>query len=347
MPRRREPRKTHQDGQPSLSTSVMCGRCGNLVAVPLNESEAACSCGAIASTSAMVSTLAAVALRENVSSVEAQRSGKRLGPPRTAKPKYGNNPALVSADKRSYTDKTLRALLFENGPFCPKCQKELVYVVPRDDQENTNVADICHVLPHGQQGPRAAESTTRKARNLSKNLLVLCKVCHKIVDDDPFTYTGARLLELKANHVAWVKRSLVTAIGRVSFEELDAVTRGLLTTAATPTTNYTSLPPLEKIRRNSLGPSGTARITIGMSRINDVEGFVQQEARRNADFPERLKAGFVAEYERLWNYGVRGDSLFAALHDFSSGGPTTNFERSAAGLAVLTYLFDRCEVFES
>jgi hypothetical protein len=155
------------------------------------------------------------------------------------------------------------------------------------------------------------------------------------------------LEELKTAHIGWVRQHLVSAIGRVSFEELEAVTRGLLAMAAPPTREMSALPPLEKIKKNSLGPRSTERITFGMSRIKDVEGFIQQEAARDVLFPERLKAGFIAEYGRLWGYGLRVDPLFAALHDFASGGQTTDFNRMAAGLAVLTYLFDRCEVFES
>lgn len=339
-----------KDRQQTLRTSLACSNCGNVVEVSLDQPVVACVCGSTVAASAIAAVVpvkASKTMHTVASTIVGQTTARRATSRQVAKPKYGNNQALRSADKRSYTDKTLRALLIENGPFCPRCKKELIYVVPHDDQENTNVADICHVLPHGEQGPRAGESGTRKARNLSKNLLVLCKVCHKVVDDDPRTYTGSHLLQLKAKHVEWVRRSLVTAIGRVSFQELETVTKGLLQAAASPTRVFTSLPPIEKIQRNSLGASSTARIMIGMSRIKDVEDFVQQEARRDAVFPERLKAGFVAEYRRLWNYGIRADSLFAALHDFSSGGPTTDFEMSAAGLAVLTYLFDRCEVFES
>lgn len=330
--------------QPVLAAAVTCSGCGATLTIAIGESEQMCTCGATVRDDAK--SLAAV-ITAPVIAPTTNGQPKRQAKPKQAKPKYGNNPAIASANRRSYTDKTLKALLLENGPFCPRCKKQLIYTVARDDQENTNVADICHILPHGQQGPRAGEATKRKARNLSKNLLVLCKSCHKIVDDDAVTYTAPRLLDLKSSHISWMQQRLVSAIGRVSFEELEAVTRGLLATAAPPVREMTSLPPMEKIKRNSLGVKSTERIKMGMSRIKDVEGFIQQEAVRDVLFPERLKAGFIAEYRRLWDYGLRGDALFGALHDFASGGQTTDFDRLAAGLSVLTYLFDRCEVFES
>jgi hypothetical protein len=63
------------------------------------------------------------------------------------------------------------------------------------------------------------------------------------------------------------------------------------------------------------------------------------------DFPERLKEGFLAEYERLRAADFTGDELFISMREFSSGG-SSEFVRQAAGLAVLSYLFESCEVFE-
>lgn len=78
----------------------------------------------------------------------------------------------------------------------------------------------------------------------------------------------------------------------------------------------------------------------------EVEEFVEHVAIRDSRFPERLKAGFVAEYSRLKEQGFEGDSLFEALREFAYG-RTRNFQKQAAGLAVLVYLFEKCEVFES
>jgi hypothetical protein len=47
----------------------------------------------------------------------------------------------------------------------------------------------------------------------------------------------------------------------------------------------------------------------------------------------------------LKNEGVEGDILFDELHMFSSM-DSNSFEYQAAGLAVLVYLFEKCEVFE-
>ena len=71
----------------------------------------------------------------------------------------------------------------------------------------------------------------------------------------------------------------------------------------------------------------------------------QAEYVMQDDFPEKLKAGFLSEYDRLKAIGYSGDSLFFCLFDFAGGKHSEHIKR-AAGLAVLAYLFQICEVFE-
>ena len=63
------------------------------------------------------------------------------------------------------------------------------------------------------------------------------------------------------------------------------------------------------------------------------------------DFPEKLKAGFSSEYDRLKVLGYAGDVLFFSLFEFAGGKHSEHIKRAAA-LAVLAYLFQICEVFE-
>ena len=59
-------------------------------------------------------------------------------------------------------------------------------------------------------------------------------------------------------------------------------------------------------------------------------------------FGMRLKAGFVSEYKRLLEGGLKGDLLFMSLVRFAAG----RSGNESAGLVVLVYLFESCEVFE-
>lgn len=54
---------------------------------------------------------------------------------------------------------------------------------------------------------------------------------------------------------------------------------------------------------------------------------------------------FVNEYNRLFMSGVSGNDLFFSFLKFASGN-SQDFTQQAAGLTVLTYFFEKCEVFE-
>jgi len=83
---------------------------------------------------------------------------------------------------------------------------------------------------------------------------------------------------------------------------------------------------------------------MGMTQVKQVAEFIDKCP--DVYFGERLKERFVLEYNKLLDEeNLEGDDLFNSLLDFASQG-TTEFTQRAAGLAVLVYLFERCEVFE-
>jgi hypothetical protein len=84
---------------------------------------------------------------------------------------------------------------------------------------------------------------------------------------------------------------------------------------------------------------------MGLGKAKEVHHYVEGVAALDPHFPERLKAGFVNEYDQLVEGGVRGDVLFESLLEFASQG-SRDPKCRAAGLAVLAYLFETCEVFE-
>jgi len=84
---------------------------------------------------------------------------------------------------------------------------------------------------------------------------------------------------------------------------------------------------------------------MGLAAMPDVKAFVISEAKNDSEFPERLKAGFLEEYYRLRKEGVIGDELFDLMCQFAQRGFKEQNQRSA-GLAILIYFFESCEVFE-
>ena len=68
-------------------------------------------------------------------------------------------------------------------------------------------------------------------------------------------------------------------------------------------------------------------------------------AAKDPDFPERLKAGFLEEYFGKRKEGHKGDDLFELMCAFAQRGLRKQADKTA-GIAVLVYLFEICDVFE-
>lgn len=322
----------------SLVETVRCPACAETFAVPLlGDAAAVCShCGHQFSAPIVPASDALAVVTPT-----AVRTTRRTKSP---KPK---NPAVKFKKSRSYSERTVRALFLRSRGVCAVCRKELVTAALTADAEPSNTAIIAHIVAHSAGGPRGDNSMTTGQRRQYSNLLVVCADCSRTIDDQPSHYTVDRLFAIKAEHEIWGMKQVKAAVTHVNFPELEVIVGQLVSTAAPPTSVFSSLAIQKKIRRNKLSAESANMITIGLSRIREVEKFVQARARHDVTFPERLKAGFVGEYQRFMAMGIRGDSLFDVLASFSAGGHLANPRRQAAGLMILTYLFDRCEVFES
>lgn len=69
------------------------------------------------------------------------------------------------------------------------------------------VGDEAHIVARSPGGPRS-ELLDERMIDAYENLILLCKVDHKVVDDQPGEYTKERLHEIKARHEAWVVQTL-------------------------------------------------------------------------------------------------------------------------------------------
>ena len=76
-----------------------------------------------------------------------------------------------------------------------------------------------------------------------------------------------------------------------------------------------------------------------------MQQYVSSIGKIDSQFPDRLVAGFRTEYTRLKHGGMNGDQLFFAMLQFA-GFHTEDMIMSAATLAVVSYLFATCELFE-
>lgn len=79
--------------------------------------------------------------------------------------------------------------------------------------EDSVVGDECHIAARGPGGPRRDQSIADKDLDAYPNLILLCKIHHKLVDDQPNTYTADVLRVLKNTHEQWVRETLHHARG--------------------------------------------------------------------------------------------------------------------------------------
>lgn len=88
----------------------------------------------------------------------------------------------------------------------PDCRLELVMDVSETD-DSSLVGEECHMVARELKGPRG-DSPLTEERDRYHNLILLCNVHHKLIDDHPQTYTIEVLKNMKLEHEQWVNKSL-------------------------------------------------------------------------------------------------------------------------------------------
>ncbi|WP_320040770.1 HNH endonuclease [uncultured Desulfobacter sp.] len=89
----------------------------------------------------------------------------------------------------------------------PGCRKELVSDKTQTDDESL-VGEACHIVARATNGPRGYSNLTSEQRDKYQNLILLCNVHHKIVDDQVNHYTVDMLTQMKNDHELWVQSKL-------------------------------------------------------------------------------------------------------------------------------------------
>jgi hypothetical protein len=225
----------------------------------------------------------------------------------------------------------------------PDCRKVLVLDGTKNDLPAI-IGRIAHIKGENPTSARYDPNMTDEEKNSCKNLILICGDCHTKIDNQPNTYTAKKLYQIKNEHENFILVSTKNEIVNVTFAELNVVNKYLISGRYTTSYKLTVIPPKDKIKKNNLSGSVETLIATGIIQVKQVANYIDQSP--DIDFGERLKQGFVDKYEQLKNEeNMYGDDLFNALFDFSCGG-SNDFKERAAGLAVLVYFFEKCDVFE-
>ena len=102
------------------------------------------------------------------------------------------------------SDKTRKILWGRSGNRCAICRQRLVVDETTVDAESV-VGDECHIHSGTQNGPRYDAAVDPRYVDSLDNLLLLCRIHHKMVDDQFETYAADLLRSIKANHEQWVE----------------------------------------------------------------------------------------------------------------------------------------------
>src|SRR5262245_6838655 len=105
------------------------------------------------------------------------------------------------------SEKTRKILWGRSGNRCAMCRQQLV-VDPTETDSESVVGDECHIISGAKNGPRYDPTFPPENLDEVSNLILLCRVHHKMVDDQRETYTAEILRSIKANHEHWVEEKL-------------------------------------------------------------------------------------------------------------------------------------------
>ena len=109
------------------------------------------------------------------------------------------------------------------------------------------------------------------------------------------------------------------------------------------------LPPIDapspqKLDANSFSAEIRGMLEAGRTRIGLVRDYFQKHS--DPFLGEEIAQGFRERYADLKKDSLLADQIYSELHQFA-GGAGGSIQRSSAVLAILTYFFESCDIFEN
>jgi hypothetical protein len=130
---------------------------------------------------------------------------------------------------------------------------------------------------------------------------------------------------------------------QLGFDSLQVVLLTIARQQPPPNQQIRPVPP-DKLSANALSDSVETLLSAGMTRSDLVEQFFNKwyDPRLGNEVAE----AFTREYQRLRGLNILPNLIFQELMKFAGGTGVGTPEHIAAVLAVLAYLFEKCEIFE-
>jgi len=102
--------------------------------------------------------------------------------------------------KAAPNEHTKLRLFADSAGYCqhPACNRRLFVDV---EGRNLHIAELAHVFATSDHGPRANDELTAEERGAYENLILLCPLCHSIIDKSPEDFPDHLVLDWKRRHV--------------------------------------------------------------------------------------------------------------------------------------------------
>lgn len=245
------------------------------------------------------------------------------------------------SNKATISKKDERLLHTKSGNRCAICKTILV------DANNPSAACIgenAHIYGEKPEAARYNSAKDEAFVNSEQNLIFLCCNCHKKIDTDVASYSADKLFILKTEHEQWVTQKLEEESVSYSFAELEVLANFLVSSTISVQTvsSFSLLKIDDKIKKNSLRDV-QKYITMGLSSNLTIEDYLNRHP--DPAFATQLTNIMAQKYQELKVQNMNSYEIFDELWTFASGGHS-DFLYKAAGLGILTYFFEKCEVFE-
>jgi len=97
------------------------------------------------------------------------------------------------------SDKTRKRLWANSGGLCAICKTKVLKEL-KPEEKHSIVGDECHIVARAPDGPRGELRSEVPSIDSYENLIILCRNCHKIIDEYPDIYTVDKLRKIKHEH---------------------------------------------------------------------------------------------------------------------------------------------------
>lgn len=246
----------------------------------------------------------------------------------------------MAETKGKIPDRHQRKLHTKSGNRCAICKKILVNGISND---TACVGENAHIYGEKAGSARYDKNKPIEYVNSYENLIYACASCHKIIDTEIDNFPPERLLNIKKDHEEWVNAQLEEASNTYTFAELEVLAKYLMATSETSSSSDFNVTKInDKINKNSL-KDFKKEINIGLIQVITIEDYLSRHP--DIKFAQRLNGFMSDKYKELKKICEDTNEIFIKMWDIVSGN-SKEFSYKAAGLGILVYFFEKCEVFE-